>query len=146
MCIFIKPTLITTNPHTYTMNIESLREICLSMPLATEDMPFDDTVVVFRVLGKIFTMIALDDPDWVVMKCRPDIAVELRERYPEITPAYHMNKTHWNQINIHGNLPDALITSMIRHSYAEVASKFTRKTKLTNPEIFTIQAEEKYVL
>lgn len=61
------------------MNIESIRTYCLSLPLVTEDMPFDDTTVVFRVLGKIFLLLDLDRPEWVSMKCDADFAIELRD-------------------------------------------------------------------
>ena len=105
------------------MNAESIRDYCLSLPLATEDFPFDETTLAFRVLGKIFAMIDLDDTEWFVLKCNPDYAVELRDKYPEIKGAWHMNKKHWNQINLSGGLQDDLIQELIRHSYAEVVRK-----------------------
>ncbi len=105
------------------MNAESIRDYCLSLPLATEDFPFDETTLAFRVLGKIFAMIDLDDTKWFVLKCNPDYAVELRDKYPEIKGAWHMNKKHWNQINLSGELQDDLIQRLIRHSYAEVVRK-----------------------
>ena len=105
------------------MNAESIRDYCLSLPLATEDFPFDETTLAFRVLGKIFAMIDLDDTEWFVLKCNPDYAVELRDKYPEIKGAWHMNKKHWNQINLSGELQDDLIQRLIRHSYAEVVRK-----------------------
>lgn len=105
------------------MNAESIRDYCLSLPLATEDFPFDETTLAFRVLGKIFAMIDLDDTEWFVLKCNPDYAVELRDKYPEIKGAWHMNKKHWNQIILSGGLQDDLIQKLIRHSYAEVVRK-----------------------
>ena len=105
------------------MNAESIRDYCLSLPLATEDFPFNETTLAFRVLGKIFAMIDLDDTEWFVLKCNPDYAVELRDKYPEIKGAWHMNKKHWNQINLSGGLQDDLIQRLIRHSYAEVVRK-----------------------
>ena len=105
------------------MNIESVRDYCLSLPLATEGFPFDETTLAFRVLGKIFAMIDLDDTEWFVLKCNPDYAVELRDKYPEIKGAWHMNKKHWNQINLSGGLQDDLIQELVRHSYAEVVRK-----------------------
>lgn len=125
------------------MNVESIREYCLSLPLATEDVPFDFNnyggIVGFRVLGKIFAMIDLDNTEWFVLKCDPDYALDLRDQYSEITPAWHMNKKYWNQVNMFGNLPDELITRLIRHSYAQVVNKMTNKTKLEHPEICAIK-------
>ena len=112
-----------------TMNIEALREYCLSLPQVTEDFPFDETTLVFRIGGKIFAMLDLERTEWFVLKCNPDYAIELRDRHPEIAPAWHMNKKHWNQLNIFGSLPDALVHSLIRHSYNEVVKKMPRKLK-----------------
>lgn len=120
------------------MDIETLRDYCLSLPLATEDFPFDDTTLVFRVLGKIFAMIDLDHTEWFVVKCNPDYALDLRDRHDEIKAAWHMNKKHWNQINLFGNLPDTLIHTLITHSYSEVVKKMTLKTRTQHPEITTI--------
>lgn len=121
------------------MNIETLREYCLSLPLATEDIPFDFNnyggIVGFRVLGKIFAMVDLSNTEWFVLKCDPDYAIELRDKYTEITPAWHMNKKYWNQLNLFGELPDELVRSLIRHSYAQVVQKMTQKAKNEHPEI-----------
>ena len=117
------------------MNIESVRDYCLSLPMATEDFPFDETTLVFRVCGKIFAMVDLDDTEWFVLKCDPDYAIELRDRHTEIATAYHMNKKHWNQLNLFGMLPDELVQSLIRHSYNLVVSKLPRKVKDANPEV-----------
>ena len=117
------------------MNIESVRDYCLSLPMATEDFPFDETTLVFRVFGKIFAMVDLDDTEWFVLKCDPDYALEVRDRHTEIAPAYHMNKKHWNQLNLFGMLPDELVQSLIRHSYNLVVSKLPRKVKEANPEV-----------
>ena len=82
------------------MNVETVRDYCLSLPEVTEDFPFDETTLVFRIRGKIFAMIDLENTQWFVLKCEPELAIELRERYAEIAPAWHMNKRHWNQINL----------------------------------------------
>lgn len=124
------------------MNVESIREYCLSLPLATEDIPFDFNdyggIVGFRVLGKIFAMIDLDNTEWFVLKCDPDRAIQLREQYGEITPAWHMNKKYWNQVNMFGLLNDDLIMQLVRHSYAEVVKKMTLKARREHPEITQI--------
>ena len=109
------------------MNIESVRNYCLSLPVTTEDFPFDETTLAFRVLGKIFAIIDLEDTEWFVLKCDPDYALELRESHAEITPAYHMNKRHWNQLNLFGTLSDELVQSLIRHSYSLVVSKLPKR-------------------
>lgn len=112
------------------MNIEEVRYYCLDRPLATEDFPFDDTTLVFRVMGKIFAMVALDNTDWFVVKCDPAYAIELRDRYQGIAPAFHMNKKYWNQITLKdSDVPDKLICDLIAHSYHEVLKKFTRKMR-----------------
>lgn len=111
------------------MNIESVRDYCLSLPSATEDFPFDETTLAFRVMGKIFAMVDLEKTEWFVLKCNPDYAIELRDAHPDITPAWHMNKKHWNQINLYGVLPDELIQQLIRHSYDEVVKKLPRKMR-----------------
>ena len=101
------------------MNIESIRDYCLSLPRVTEDFPFDETTLVFRIAGKIFAMIDLDNTEWFVLKCDPEYAIDLREKYQEISGAWHMNKKYWNQINIFGSISDNLICHLICHSYNE---------------------------
>ena len=111
------------------MNIEDIRNYCLAKPLATEDSAFGPDGILFRVYNKIFAYIDLDRPDLVVTKCDPDYALELRESHPEITGAWHMNKKHWNQINLYGLLADDFIQSLIRHSYDLVVRKLPKKTR-----------------
>ena len=121
------------------MNVESLREYCLSLPLATEDVPFDETTLVFRVVGKIFAMLDLERPDVVSLKCNPDYALQLREEHPEISGAWHMNKKYWNQVNLSGHLEDEFVQGLVRHSYAEVVKKLTRKERAEHEEITTVR-------
>ena len=121
------------------MNVESLREYCLSLPLATEDFPFDETTLVFRVVGKIFAMLDLERTDVVSLKCNPDYALQLREEHPEISGAWHMNKKYWNQVNLSGHLEDELVQGLVRHSYAEVVKKLTRKERAEHEEITTVR-------
>lgn len=110
-----------------TMNIEEVRDYCLSLPYATEDFPFDETTLVFRVENKIFAMVDLVKTEWFVLKCDPEYAIELREEHVEISGAWHMNKKYWNQINLLGSLPEKLIKDLIRHSYNEVVKKLPKK-------------------
>ena len=98
------------------MNIESFRAYCLSLPETTEDMPFDETVVVFRLKGKIFACVGLDKPDLVCMKCDPERAIELREQYSSIEGAFHWNKKYWNQIDLMATwMMNCFVNSSITH-------------------------------
>lgn len=109
------------------MNIESVREFCLSLPQTTEDFPFDESTLAFRIEGKIFAMVDLEKTEWFVLKCNPERALELRDRYMDISPAWHMNKKYWNQLNLYGALPDKLIRTLICHSYNEVVKKIPKR-------------------
>lgn len=111
------------------MNIESFREYCLSLPLATEDMPFDDQVLVFRLHGKIFACVSMDRPDIASMKCDPELAIELRERYQAVEGAYHWNKKYWNQVWFDRDATDEQIREWVRHAYDEVWKKLPKKLR-----------------
>ena len=110
------------------MDIESIREYCLQKPLATEEFPFDETTLVFKVAGKMFACLPLERSDILTLKCDADYAVELRDRYSAIEPAWHFNKKYWNQ-HLISALDDKLICSLIDHSYVEVVKKFSRKQR-----------------
>jgi len=111
------------------MDLAKFREYCLSKPQATEGTPFGPDVVVFKVGGKMFALAALDEiPATANLKCDPDLALELRDRYEQVRPGYHMNKKHWNTIEIEAGIPDGEIGKMIDHSYELVAKKVC-KTK-----------------
>lgn len=110
------------------MDILELRRYCLSLPLAEECTPFDETTLVFKIGGKMFCYTDMVEFRWIAVKCDPDRAVLLRERYPElVTPAFHSNKRHWNGIRTDGDLPDAFIREQLRHSYLLVAAGITPK-------------------
>lgn len=111
------------------MNIEDIRQYCLSKPYATEDFPFDDEILAFRVMNKIFACINLNHPDWFCLKCDPDYALELRERYPSITGAWHWNKKYWNQLASGSDLSDAMVRHLIDHSYHEVIRKLPKRLR-----------------
>lgn len=102
------------------MNIELLREYCLSMKDATESFPFGDETLVFKVEGKIFALVNLEGDLSVNLKCDPEKALELRERYRAVTPGYHMNKKYWNTVLLDGSIPEKEIFSWIAHSYDQV--------------------------
>ena len=100
------------------MDLEQFREYCLSRVAATESMPFGEGVLVFKVAGKMFALAALDEfPVTVNLKCDPDLALELRDRYEQVRPGYHMNKRHWNTVEIDSGVPEAELCKMIEHSY-----------------------------
>lgn len=111
------------------MNIESIRDYCLSLPSTDEHFPFDETTLVFRVAGKIFASVALDNPDWLVVKCDAEYTIELREKYSEIEGAWHWNKKYWNQVRLTGTLSDDMIVSLINHSYEQVVKKLPKRVR-----------------
>lgn len=111
------------------MNIEELRDYCISKPGVTEGFPFDSTTLVFKVLGKMFALTDLEDELSVNLKCDPQVCIELREHYEAVMPGYHMNKKHWNTVVIDGSIPDSMIYSWIDDSYELVVSKLTRKQR-----------------
>jgi predicted DNA-binding protein (MmcQ/YjbR family) len=109
------------------MDLTQFREYCLNKPLATEGTPFGSDVLVFKVGGKMFALAALDDvPPTVNLKCEPDVALDLRDRYEQVSPGYHMNKKHWNTIEIGTGIPDAELRKMIDHSYDLVARRLPK--------------------
>jgi len=112
------------------MNLEEIREYCLSKQGVTESLPFNDTALVFKVAGKMFALLDLsEEKRGLSLKCDPALALELRERHPEVSPAYHFNKEHWNGINLRGKLRPDQIMEWIDHSYEIVASKLPEKTR-----------------
>lgn len=111
------------------MDIESAREYCLSKKGTTESLPFDDTSLVIKVMDKMFALIDLESACKISVKCDPEYAIELRERYSAIEGAYHFNKKYWNQIFLDRDADDRLIKQLIDHSYEEVMKKFTKKLR-----------------
>ena len=116
------------------MDIQQLRDYCLAKKAVTETMPFDDNVLVLKVLGKAFLLTGLDT--WergeaaVNLKCDPDYALELRDQYESIYGGYHMNKKHWNTIDIFKNeVPVKLVFELVDHSYDMVVKGMTKKMR-----------------
>lgn len=105
------------------MNIEIIREYCLSKKGVTEDFPFDEVTLVFKVGGKMFALTSLEGDFSINLKCDPEKAIELRETYSAVLPGYHMSKIHWNTVLIDGTLPPSLIFEWIDHSYNLVFQK-----------------------
>jgi len=110
------------------MNIEELREYCLSQKEATEDMPFDDEILVLKVLGKWFAVIVLNEPELKIsIKCDPVKAIELREHYNCVEAAWQFNKKYWNSIILNRDMNDETVKYWIRHSIEEVVKKLPKK-------------------
>lgn len=112
------------------MNIEDLRNYCLSKPGTEECFPFDETTLVFKVGGKMFALTDLHDhPPCVNLKCDSTLIEELRARYACVTPGYHMNKNHWNTVIIDGSVSDAQVCRWIDDSYNLVLQSLPKKSK-----------------
>lgn len=110
------------------MNIESIREYCLAKNKVEEGFPFGETVLVFKVRGKLFLLARLDTAALEFnVKCDPEKAIEWREQFPAVTPGYHMNKRLWNTITMDGSIPTRVIKEMIDDSYALVVKSLPKK-------------------
>jgi len=99
------------------LNIEEIRDYCLAKPGVTEGLPFGEDTLVFKVGEKLFLLTSISDSTFFNVKCDPELAIELRERHPEVRPGFHMNKKHWNSIYTDGNLTRKQFCDMIDHSY-----------------------------
>jgi predicted DNA-binding protein (MmcQ/YjbR family) len=112
------------------MDIEKIRKYCLGKPGVTEDFPFGEDTLVFRVSLKIFLLASLDEiPLRINLKCNPEKAVELREKYDSVLPGYHMNKAHWNTIVIDGSVPGKEILNWVTDSYLLVVNSLKKIEK-----------------
>jgi predicted DNA-binding protein (MmcQ/YjbR family) len=116
------------------MNVEQIREYCLKKKEVTESFPFSEFnsgegVLVFKVAGKMFLLIDLGNPDSINLKCDPERAIELREKYDDIIPGYHMHKKHWNTVMLNGSLDTKFILELIDHSYEMVIKSMGKKAQ-----------------
>ncbi|MEX2601826.1 MAG: MmcQ/YjbR family DNA-binding protein [Balneolaceae bacterium] len=111
------------------MNILTFREYCLTFDAVTEEFPFDENTLVFKVHGKMFALCDVDEFESINLKCDPDRALLLREEYPEVRPGYHMNKKHWNTVSMKGDLPEELIREWVRDSYWLVVTNLPKKLR-----------------
>ena len=112
------------------MDLAEFREYCLTKPGATEDTPFGPDVLVFKVGGKMFALAALDAvPTTVNLKCDPDLALDLRDRYEQVRPGYHMSKKHWNTVEIEGGIPAVELRRMIDYSYDLVVKSLPKAVR-----------------
>lgn len=112
------------------MDLEILRLYCIGKPAVTEGFPFDETTLVFKVMGKMFALLSLDSmPSQINLKCDPEKALELRAEYPAILPGYHMNKSHWNTLILDCSIPRQLVFDLIDHSYRLVFDGLPKKVR-----------------
>ena len=111
------------------MDIETLREYCLSKKGVTESLPFGPDTLVFKVGGKMFLLTNLQNPESFNAKCDPEWAVALREEFDEIVPGYHMSKVHWNTVSMTGRLTLKQLQELIDHSYVLVYEGLPKKVK-----------------
>lgn len=111
------------------MNIEYLREYCMTKKGVSETFPFDKNTLVFKVLDKMFALTNLENDFRINLKCEPEKAINLREKYTAVLPGYHMHKKHWNTIIIDGSISDEKIKKWIDESYFLVVDKMTKKNK-----------------
>lgn len=116
------------------MNIEQLRDYCLSKKAVTEDFPFDEHTLVFKVLGKMFALVGLEKWEvgdrFINLKCNPEYAEELRAQYDSIYPGYHMSKIHWNSVSLTtGEISTKFLIELIDHSYDMVVKGMPKKVR-----------------
>ncbi len=111
------------------MNIEEFREYCLAKPATSESLPFDNKTLVFKVHNKMFSLAGIENFESVNLKCDPEYAIELREKFEGVQPGYHMNKQHWNTVLTDGSVLDDLLYELIDHSYDLVARGLRKKVR-----------------
>lgn len=111
------------------MDIETYRNYCLAFPATTEDLPFDQNTLVFKVAGKMFALTNLELFESINLKCDPEKAVELREKYDAVRPGYHMSKKHWNTVLTDGSISDSLILEWTKDSYNLVVQGLPKKVQ-----------------
>jgi predicted DNA-binding protein (MmcQ/YjbR family) len=110
-------------------DLADFRAYCLAKPNVTEGTPFGADTLVFKVGGKMFALASLEEvPPRVNLKCDPERALDLRDRYEEVQPGYHMNKKHWNTVELGGGIPEAELRGMIDHSYDLVVARLPKRS------------------
>ncbi len=111
------------------MNIEEVLDYCNAKAYTTQEFPFNETVMVMKVAGKMYLLTDLEGDYRLVLKCEPEKAIELREKYPAVEPAFHMNKSNRNSVRMDGSIPNELIRAWIDESYRLVVKGFTKKLR-----------------
>jgi len=117
------------------MHLDAFRDHCLALPGVAETLPFGPDTLVFKVGGKVFALMGLEtEPPFVNLKCDPERSADLRERYEDVTPGWHMNKTHWNSVGLQGDVPADVIRDLADHSYALVVARLPAAVRAGLPE------------
>jgi predicted DNA-binding protein (MmcQ/YjbR family) len=111
------------------MNLEAFRKHCLSKKGVTEEFPFDERTLVYKVMGKMFVLTDIELFESLNLKVEPEKGEELRERYASVQPGYHMNKKHWITVLMDGSVPDKMVLQWVDNSYHLVASALTKSQK-----------------
>ena len=115
------------------MNRANLVKFCNGMPSVTEEYPFGDGVSVFKVVGKMFALVPVAaKPMTMTLKCDPELAVWLRQKYAAVEPGYHTNKKHWNTVTLDGSIDDAELREMVEHSYDCVVASLPKSKRPTS--------------
>jgi predicted DNA-binding protein (MmcQ/YjbR family) len=109
------------------MHLDDILTFCLQLKGTTENFPFDKKTLVFKVMGKMYALIDVESPDSINLKCDPERAIEMRERYASVLPGYHMSKKHWNTILLNNELSNKELQDLIVHSYELVVSSLPKK-------------------
>lgn len=109
------------------MNLDSIVGFCTGLKGTTHDFPFDETTMAFRVQNKIYALMNVEKSTHINLKCDPEKAIELRERYPAIVPGFHMNKKHWNTVGLDADFDDSLVRELIRDSYELIVKSLPKK-------------------
>jgi hypothetical protein len=115
------------------MNIEELHHYCSLKQGATDCFPFDNRTLVFKVYGKMFALVDVEECTSINLKCDPDFAIELREQYTAVQPGFHMSHKHWNTIQFQNDVDDLLLKELIDHSYQLVYKGLPKKVRDENP-------------
>lgn len=110
--------------------LEQIYTYCMAKKAVTEGFPFGESVLVFKVAGKMFALVAIEEiPLRINLKCDPEKAIELREQYASVIPGYHMNKQQWNTVILEGEVPDRELFSWIDDSYDLIVASLTKKKR-----------------
>ena len=109
------------------MNIEELRDFCMAQKAVSESFPFDETTLVFKVLGKMFCLTDTEDEFSINIKNDPEKIIQFREEYPAVLPGYHMNKKYWNTVMVDGSISDKILKEWVMESYWSVVHSMPKK-------------------
>lgn len=115
------------------MFLDDLRSHCIQKPGASEGLPFDEKTLVFKVFGKMFALMDVEIFDSVNLKCDPEWAIELRERFQAVRPGFHMNNKHWNTVTLTDDINDKFLLELVDHSYHLVYAGLSKKIRDENP-------------